>query len=243
MATFKTDKLIRELCKETGGLRKYNSMLGFLLLGIKDLLIFTVPFFREQEVKVNRFNSVPWPKDCIQPLALGIKCNGRIMALDVDASIMSGNHTAAHKSVSNYENDIDAFYSGNTDLGRLNVTSAGLGEWYGYDGNYNSLGYVNHDKNSRLSHIVGRVRTGDCLVMYYKSDGLEDCPDELPSEIESALVYFMLHRHELTNRPTIAEIHRKNYKEEVMRLRKFYQSGSIDDWVSAIRSNSKSSPR
>ncbi|WP_418360169.1 hypothetical protein [Sphingobacterium detergens] len=241
MATFKTDKLIRELCKETGGLRKYNSMLSYLLLGIKDLCIFTLPMFRQCEVQVNRFNAIPWPNDCVQPLAVGLECNGRIITLWVDNTIVSGHSVSM--SVSNYEEKIDEFYKGNTDLANLQVGSAGLGEWYGYDGNYNELGYINHDKKSRMSYIVGKVRTGDCLLMYYKSDGLEDCPDELPSETELPLTYFILHRHELTQRPSIAEFHRKNYKEEVIKLRKFYQSGSIDDWVAAIRSNSKSTPK
>ncbi len=244
MGTFKVDKLVREMCKETGGLRSYNSMLSFLILGIKDMNLHSVPMFRQQYVSVNQFNAILWPLDCVWPLAVGVEREGRIVALDIDYRIVADQCKKVDTSVSNMEKDLDSFFSGNIkSFSRLEVNSPGLGEWFGYDGSYNDLGYIKHDKSYRMSHIIGRVRSGDCLVMFYKSDGSGDCIDEVPSEFELPLRYFMLHWHDITKRPTVAEVHKNNYRQESVRLKKFYQSGTPDDWISAIRSNDKSSPK
>lgn len=242
MSYIKTDWIIKTLCKETGepDFLNYNQLLGYVLDGIKDLSLFAVPEYKVCKLTINSFNSIEWPIDCIKPLSVCLVRNEQAVVLDIDDNIIPQKNLVK-KKVNNWSID-DLFIHDAYDIDYLTYSFA-IGELYGFENNINRAGYIKHDKLNRQSYIKGSLRFGDEILFYYKSDGLENCPDSVPSEYKEALEFFALAKYYRSRNPGLAEVNRKNYKEEFTRLRKYYQDEGINSWIDALRNNVKSSPK
>lgn len=243
MSLLATDQIIKELCIETGepGFINYNRVMGCVLDGIRDLNIYSIPSYGIATLEISMMNSVDWPTDCIKPLCVFIVRNNRMVILDIDDNLAPEETVREAQSIPEADCQINDYLEGR--VSEFDAWNLGIGELYGIGHGFNHLGYIKHNKDARMTHIVGSIKTGDQVKMLYKSDGLSKCPDFVPAEIKEALEYFALHKYFRTRNPNLSEVNLKNYKERITRLNKFYGDEGIGAWVSAMNSNVISAPK
>jgi hypothetical protein len=216
-----------------------------MLDAIRDLNIFNMPVWSVKTLSISMFNTVDWPCDCIKPLIVALKRNGNVYALDVSDDILSTQQSASTTPSTTLLSVNDLFrIDGFIESFGWAVSNWNLGELYGAETMINSIGTVIHDKSNRQSFIQRcRIMTGDSIVFFYKSDGLSDTPECIPSECKECTEYFVLQKYYRVRNANLAENMRDKYKQEFYRLQRLYNDDGEMSWISAMNSNVKSSPK
>lgn len=247
MSVVATDLVIKQLCKETGepGFHNYTTIEGYMLDAIRDMNIFTMPVWSTKLLPISSFNTYDWPCDCIKPLVTALKRNGHFYLLEISEDLLS---TVITDTAPEDDSDCDVSdlfqIDGYIEAYGWNVYNWGLGELYGAETLVPPFGVVIHDKKQRLSYIKRcKVQTGDQIVSFYKSDGLEVCPEFIPGETKEVAELFVLQKYFRTRNPNLSAEMDDKYKQRLFRLERLYGEGTIEDWVRAVGSNSKSSPK
>lgn len=245
MAFVATDQIIKELCLELDdpGFLRYNKLLGGVLDGIRDLSIYNLPTYSYATLNLNAYNAVVWTCSCVKPLLTYLLRNGNMVLLDVDEGIRNTFPVSAEDQ---------AVAVADCSCGDLFLTDGfawsgqfnwGLGELYGLSGK-SCQGFVTHNKNNRQSFVTGRgLETTDQIVMYFKSDGLSECPKEVWAECKTAIEHYALYKYWRNRDPKLSELNLKNYKENFTRITKFENDEGLTPWSDAIYSNVRSSPK
>lgn len=247
MAMIATDMVIKQLCKETGepGFHNYTTIEGLMLDAIADLNIFTMPCWSVATIDITSFHTIDWPCDCIKPLVAALKRDNKHYLLSVSTDLLGILDPISTASEPESCEAGDLFrIDGFIETFGWSVWSWGLGELYGAETMLPPFGLITHDKQRNQSFIKGcRINTGDQVVMFFKSNGLTECPTFIPSEAKEQIEYFILQKYFRTRNPNLAAINRSNYKEENYRLSRFYDEGDEDTWIRAMNSNQISSPK
>lgn len=242
-----TDLIIKQLCKETGdpGFHNYTDMLGNVIDGIRDLSIYNMPSYAHAVLDISNFNAVEWPTGVVKPILTCLLRDGNCVILDVDDQLRSTYPQRSQESETiTSDNQIkDAFGIDGNYFRWSNGFNWGLGELYGLTGFY-AVGYVTHNKNTRQTTIKGNcLLSSDQIVMFYITDGLDDCPKFVPSECKTAIEHYALYKYYRTRNPGLGQQNLKDYKENFTRLNKFYTADDDYTWIAAMNSSTKSSPK
>lgn len=248
MSVVATEQIIIELCKETGepGLQNNQTLWGHLIDGIRDMAIFNMPTWEtKKDLKLNNYNAFEWPCSCVKPLITFMMRNGRALALDVDDNILSTLDT--NTSVTDFEtanNEIQDFFRIDNYNGFYSTYTWGLGEIYGFGAGYRHVGLVTHDPKRRQSFIKGcDLKTTDTFGMLFKSDGLSDEVEYVPSVCKEPLENFALYKYYRIRNPNLSEIFFDKYTQFCYRLSKFNNDEGPEIWNFAVNGNTKSSPK
>lgn len=244
-----TDMVIKQLCIRTGepGFHNYTTLQSFLLDSIRDLNIFSMPCWSVVTTGITPFNTFNWPCDCIKPLVTTLLRDGCHYLLEVSEDLI---HTLTSDRVKDPNTPTDCSVK---DLFQIDgfleaygwtIWSWGLGELYGANSLRPPFGLVIHDKANRRSFVKGfTLHTGDQIVMFFKSDGLSNCPEFIPAETKQVTEYFMLQKwYELRN-PSIAVEMERRYKEHLFRIERLYKDGDENSWTRAMYAGVQSSPK
>ncbi len=242
-----TDEIIKELCLANGDPQflGYNRFLGGVIDGIRDLSIFNMPCYSHAVLDINSYNSVEWPCSAIKPLVTCLLRDDRCVILDVSDDIVD---TFPVKRVDTPECSTDdeikdAFRIDGYYFNWYGSFNWGLGEIYGLS-SYMAYGYIQHNINTRMSTIKGNcVKSTDQVVMFFISNGLDECPKFVPDQCKTALKHYALYTYFMISNPNFSELSLKNYKENFTRLQKFDTGDDAHTWIAALNSNTKSSPK
>lgn len=249
MGFITVEQFTKELARLTGEpeFRNYNSIIGHLRRGYAQINMTSMPTLRTELISIDNKHCVQWPDDCIRPLMVGVKrenCN-YIINLALDSSIYLGPYGCCN-NVDEADCDIASF-NGVSDIGfwYWNVYDGNwvVGELYGMGQGYDCVGYVQHDKQNRLSYIKGRLSTTDKIAFSYKSSGVGCGLDIIPTEVEEALRQYIISAYYQISKPAISDRARQRYTQELTLLRKFNLDQSEEDWTQALTHNYKSSPK
>lgn len=253
-ALLSTDIKIKQLCLTTGepGFHNYSRLQGHMLSAIMDLNIYSLPCWSVKVLPITLINTVNWPCDCIKPLITTLRrkvgnkyCH---FLLEISEDLMDTlipNYvpsTTPDESLCTAKDffQIDGFI----EAYGWGVWSWGLGELYGQNTLLPPAGVVVPDKKNRQSYIKKcRIETGDDIVMFFKSSGLSECPEYIPSEAEQVVEYFILMKWYETRNPNLADDMERKYKERLFRLDSFNSDTGESEWTRAMGSNTKSSPK
>lgn len=242
-----TDQIIKELCLEMGDPQflNYSRLLGGVLDGIRDLSLFNMPSYSHAVLDINHYNAVDWPCGLVKPLMTCLLREGRCVVLAVDDNIVNSYNDHNVKVVTpESEHQIkDMFNIDGAYFSWYGNFNWGLGEIYGLTSMIVN-GYVSHNKNLRQSTIKGNcTHSSDQVVIFYITDGLDDCPMFVPTECKTAIEHYALYKFFRTRDPNLSERNLRNYKENFTRLNKFWTGDDVTTWNIAMNSNVKSSPR
>lgn len=231
MALIKVDQIVRELCRITGepDFRNYDTILSHVVNAVRELQIYAIPSVKTVTLKATSLKSLKWPSDCVKPLIVGVKRNGRTCNLSFDNSVHTGGCTPC--SVSEAELEVNYILDG------YNGLILKLGEYEGFGSGYDSIGLVKHNKDKRESYIICRTRKDDTFPFSYISDGVEDGIEEVPGECVITIQQFVLWMYYLIAKPTISDRARIMYEREFIKLRKLYQDNGIEEWIKAVKRN------
>jgi hypothetical protein len=247
MSIVAIDQIVKELCNETGepGLQNYDTLLGKVLDGIRDLSIFNMPIWKAEQVDLNGYNAICWPNDCVKPLAVVLERNGRKIALDVSDDIYDTVGAVNKVTISDVNNEVgDFFRNDGYYQDWYSLFNWGLGEVYGLNTGYGNSGVATHNKDRKQTIVQGvTLKDEDKLWFFYKSDGLGDATQCVPSECKEAIEYFALSKYFRTRNPNLGSLNRENYKQEFYRLQRLYADESEQAWAKTMLSNVKSSPK
>ena len=248
MALIRLDQVVKELCRECGepDYRNYNALLSHVRRGYMGLNLSNMPSTRWVNLMLNNLNAIEWPEDCIKPIIVGLCRGGRIVNLDVDPYLCLPNYCTC-KTLSEAQKEVDEFALGvaGSPYGYYyyNTYDSGIGELYGVGGGYNSLGYIKHDKENRMTYVQGPYAEGDTFVLYYKCDvnilGLV----AIPVEVERAVREYAFYEYYRVKAPTLSDRAWERYKAMVTELNKFNQARTESEWISALTSNEMSAPK
>jgi len=247
MSVVATEQIVIELCKEVGepGLQNSQTMWGCVFDAIRDLSLHAMPCWGVTKgLTINGINSLCWPSACVKPLMTFITRNERSFALAVDDSLL-GNVNRTPTNTTPDETLWEFFCS---DLFNIvapyQTWNFGAGEVYGLPADFWKTGVVTYDPQKRKSFINGcQIQSTDTFGMFYKSDGLDKCPEWVPSQAKEAIEYFALGKYYRTRNPQLGAINRENYKQEMYRLSVWEADEGITAWIDAFRSNVVSSPK
>lgn len=247
MGVIATEQIVIELCKETGepGFQNNQTIFGCVFDAIRDLSLHAMPCWGVTEGLVtNSYNGICWPAACVKPLMTFITRNRRSFALSVDDSLLGTINktqvdTCPDDDLTNFFRS-DLFYA----LSPYQSWNFGLGEVYGLSSGFWKTGVVTYDPSRRQSFINGcKIESTDTFGMFYKSDGLDKCPEWVPSQAKEAIEYFSLGKYYRTRNPSLGAVNRANYKEELYRLSAWESDEGITAWIDAMRSNVMSAPK
>lgn len=251
-----TEQIVIELCKEIGepGLQGNQTVWGAVFDAIRDLSLHAMPCWAVTEgLTLNSYNALCWPNACVKPLMTFITrtCTAkdgtlhkRSFALAINDSLLG----TLNSTNSDMTPDDQLWEFFRTDfaytLFPYQTWNFGLGEVYGLPSDFWKTGVVTYDPTRRQSFINGvSVLSTDTYGMFYKSDGLEKCPEWVPSQCKEAIEFFALGKYYRTRNPSIGAENRKNYKEEFYRVSSFEEDEGVAGWIDAFRSNVMSAPK
>jgi hypothetical protein len=248
MAVVATEQIVIELCKETGeaGLQNNQVLWGAVFDAIRDLSLHAMPSWGVTKgLTANNMNAICWPTACVKPLMTFITRNGKSFALAVDDSLLGTiNYTAPGNQTP--DDMLWEFFRSDAFFTVYPYTSwnFGLGEIYGMQAGYWTEGVVTHDPTRRQSFVNGcTVNSGDTFGYFFKSDGLSECPEWVPSQMKEAIEKFALWKYFRVRNPNLAEMFWIKYQGEMYRLSSFESDEGITAWIDAFRSNVLSSPK
>lgn len=251
-----TEQIVIELCKETGepGLTNNQTIYGCVFDAIRDLSLHAMPCWGVTEgLTANNMNAICWPKACIKPLMTFVtrtktQDDGTLLkrsfALAVSDSLLGTINKMPMDA--NPDNNLWEFFRSDFFYAYYPYPSwnFGLGEIYGLPIDYFKTGIVTYDPPRRQSFINGcSLQSTDTFGMFYKSDGMCEPPEFVPSECKEAIEYFALAKYYRTRNPQLGELNKKNYKEEFYRLQSFLSDEGITAWIDAFRSSVMSAPK
>lgn len=248
MGVVATEQIVIELCKETGepGLSNNQTLFGAVFDAIRDLSLHAMPCWGTTKgLTLNNFNAFCWPKACVKPLMTFITRRGRSFALAVDDSLLGTVNTV---NANNQTPDEALWEFYRTDLAYAlypyQSWNFGVGEIYGLQSDFFKTGVVTYDSTKRMCHIQGcTVLSTDTFGLFYKSDGLDVCPEWVPSQAKEAIEYFALAKYYRTRNPQLGALNRENYKQEMYRLSAWEADEGITAWIDAFRAGVMSSPK
>lgn len=244
MSGVATDMVLKELCRETGEpeFHNYTRLQGYMLDSIRELNIFSMPTWSTALLNITSFNTVDWPCDCVKPLLTVLKRKNCYYLLSVDEEILG---TVIPNQPDTQCNVEDLFrIDGFIEAYGWSIWSWGLGELYGAETMIPPFGKVIHDKKNRQSYIKScRIETGDQIFLFFKSDGLSECPKFIPPECKEVSEFFILMKWFRVRNPNLSAEMDVKYKERLYRMEKWYNEDGEDSWVRAMNSNTVSSPK
>jgi|SRR5579863_1407789 len=253
-ALLATDLKLKQLCKTTGepGFHNYTILQGHMLSAIMDMNIYSMPCWSLKTLPITLYNTVNWPCDCIKPLLtvlkrpVGSKFHHYLLEISEDLmDTLIPNYvpsTSIDQTLCTAEDffQIDGFI----EAFGWGVWSWGLGELYGVQTLRPPYGVVVQDKKQRQSYIKKcQIKTGDEIVMFFRSSGLDECPEFIPAEAEQVIEYFVLMKWYETRNPNLGESMERKYKERLFRFDRFTMDGDEEQWTRAMYANVKSSPK
>jgi hypothetical protein len=253
MSAVAIDQIVKELCVETGepGLQNYDTLLGKVLDGVRDLNIFNLPTWTATTVTLNNYNAICWPKGTIKPLMVVMERNGHKVALAVTSDIIDTiGDTSTDAQMMAASDEIDSFFltNGSRDIaGWFPIFNWGLGEVYGLNTGYTVGGIVTHDKSRRQSFVRNiRVQDGDKFYFLAKADGLDALVQQdlcVPGECKEAIEYFALSKYFRTRNPNLASVNQENYRQQFYRLQRYNDTDDENAWVAMMLASNRSSPK
>lgn len=247
MGVVATEQIVIELCKETGepGFANNRTIWGAVFDAIRDLALHAMPCWGVTEgLTANNLNAICWPSAAIKPLMTFVTRNGRSFALAVDDSLLGTiNKTPVD---TNPDDDLWEFFR--TDLfcalTPYQTWNFGLGEVYGLSSGFWKTGVVTYDIPRRRSFINGcTILSTDTFGMFYKSDGLDTCPEWVPSQAKEAIEKFALAKYYRVRNPSLGDRMWERYQQEFYRLSTFEDDEGVGAWINAFNSNVVSSPK
>lgn len=247
MGVVATEQIVIELCKETGepGLQNNQTIWGAVFDAIRDLSLHAMPCWGVTTgLTANNVNAICWPSACVKPLMTFLTRNGRSFALAVDDSLLG----TVNKTTATSTPDDALWEFFRTDLffaiAPYESWNFGLGEVYGLASDTFKTGVVTIDPSRRQSFVNGcTLLSTDTLGMFYKSDGLSETPEWVPSQAKEAIEYFALAKYYRTRNPNLGAINRENYKQETYRLSAWESDEGITAWLDAFRAGTISAPK
>ena len=247
MGLLPTDLIIKELCIRTGepGFHNYGAIEGLMLDAIRDINIYTMPCWSVANLSLTTFNTVGWPCDLVKPLVTALKRNGNYYLLEISDSLID---TLKPNLTSDSEQEIDVTQLPNIDQYIQDygwgVWSWDLGELYGSTNMKPAFGKIIHDYKNRQSFIKNcKIKTGDTVTMFFKSDGVQKTPLYIPSEAKDVVEYYILQKYYMIANPNLSSRMEQMYKERLFRLSRFLDDNSEDGWIRSMNSNTISSPK
>jgi len=233
MAVVPIDQKVRQLCRETGepDYKNYDTILSHIRGALIDLNLYVIPSVKTFTMEADHLGNLKWPCSCVRPLIISLIRNGKSCNLHVDSGVASSNGCGC-RNISDAENLIDSYVLGNefgTDIFYLNefgVKRYGMG--------FNDLNVVNHDQENRLSHLRCKVMKGDKFEFTCITDGVSDGVTHIPVEAEVAIDEWVFWKYYRRSNLGISDRGRERYQQEFMRLRKFYNDTTIEDWIRAV---------
>lgn len=257
MGVVATEQIVIELCKETGepGLQNNQTIYGCVFDAIRDLSLHAMPCWGVTEgLTLNSYNAFCWPSACVKPLMTFITrtctdnsgtTHKRSFALAIDDSLLGTiNHTS--QTPITHDDALWEFFRTDFAYSLYPYTSwnFGLGEVYGMQSDMWKTGVVTYDPSRRQSFVNGvKVQSTDTYGCFYKSDGLSETPEWVPSQAKEAIEYFALAKYYRTRNPQLGTINRENYKQEMYRLSVWEADEGITAWLDAFNSNTISAPK
>lgn len=257
MGIVATEQIVIELSKEVGepGLHASQTLFGCVFDAIRDLSLHAMPCWGVTEgLTLNSYNAMCWPSACVKPLMTFITriCTDnegnqhkRSFALSVDDSLL-GTINKTSNTGNNCDQDMWQFFRSDLFNAVYPYTSwnFGLGEVYGMPSDYWKTGVVTYDPPRRQSFINGcTALSTDTYGVFYKSDGLSECPEWVPSQCKEAIEKFALAKYFRVRNPNLGASMFSMYQGEMYRLSSFESDEGITAWIDAFRSNQISSPK
>lgn len=246
MGAVATDEIIKKLCRETGepGLHNYTTIEGLMMDSIRDLNLFSMPTWSVKLLNLTSFNTINWPCDCVKPLLTVLKRGNCRYLLSVDDEIIDT--VTPENTTTDTECDTTDLFQidGFIETFGWSIWNWGLGELYGAESMLPPFGVVIHDKKNRQSYIKRvKLQTGDQIYLFFKSDGLTECPEYIPSECNEVTELFILWKYYRIRNPNLSDNFDVKYKERLYRLESWYSQEGPDSWNRAMNSNTHSAPK
>ena len=250
MSIVATDQVLKELCRETGepGFHNYTTLQGYMLDCIRELNIYSLPTWSKKQLNITAVNTFDWPCDCVKPLMTVLKRGNQRFLLSVSDDIVGtvGPTPAELAQTPPTECEVEDLYAldGFIESFGWSFWNWGLGEIYGANTLLPPFGLVVHNPKGRNSFIKGcNLKTGDQIILIFKSDGLADCPEFIPSETKECSEFFILMKYYRRRDPNFSERMDVKYKERLYRLERFDSDEDLDQWTRAFYSSDHSAPK
>lgn len=248
MGTVATDQVIKEMCRETGepGLHNYTTLQGYMLDSIRELNMFSMPTWSTALLNITAFNTIDWPCDCVKPLLTVLFRKNKYYLLsvsnDIIGSVIPNELPEADDTQCNAEDLLSI--DGYIEAYGWSIWNWGLGEVYAAETMLPPFGVVVEDKKNRQSYIKRcKLQTGDQIYLFFKSDGLGDCPEFIPAEVKEVTEFFILMKWYRRRNPSMFEMMDAKYKERLFRVERWWNDEGEDAWIRAMNSNTVSSPK
>lgn len=257
MGVVATEQIVIELCKETGepGLQNNQTIYGAVFDAIRDLSLHAMPCWGVTEgLTLNSYNALCWPSACVKPLMTFItrSCTNkegniekRSFALSVDDSLLGTINKSSQTDITP-DDALWEFFRTDFAYSLYPYTSwnFGLGEVYGMQSDMWKTGVVTYDPTRRQSFVNNvRIESTDTYGIFYKSDGLSECPEWVPSQCKESIEKFALAKYYRVRNPSLGDRMWERYQQEFYRLSSFESDEGVTAWIDAFRSNVQSAPK
>lgn len=225
------DQVIRTLCRATGepDFKNYDTIGTHVRGAMVDLNIYVLPSVKSVEMCADQLGNLKWPKDCVKPLMVGVRYKGRdIRNVSID-SIISPASDGGFGSISEVEEDI--YNAPGNGEACFSHDGASL---QGYGCGYDRLKIATHSKDDRSTNLKFKIRQGTTFLFTYIADGISCGITHIPVEAEVAVEEWVFWKYYKRTDKGLSRESKQNYRDEHVRLRKFYQDQSLEDWIIAI---------
>lgn len=226
------DKIVRDACRHMGDTdyKYYSTMLQFVHDCLRDLYLYVIPDVNRMTYKTivkdcTGNKTIDLPFDYVYYTKIGLKYRGKIFLLTRRDDFVD---VECEEPININECDRRVKFYNYFNNGQF-------GELYGLTGGRNALGYYTEDRpNNRI--LFRSIPDDAQVVLEYKSNGVGDGAELIPTECENAIRYYaLMHRYHSLN-AGMANNFERLYKVEYRKLKKLYQSMTQKEWEDILYS-------
>jgi len=212
----------------------------------------TLHIFLMNEISVKSIilpcdNIMDLPCDFVKETKIGvINSQGRIATMSIDKSLRVPSVAKTDIDVTNALMDIELnnaeavffpFYN------TFGIDGGFLGEMYGFACSLNPLGYFNVDRASRTLSVASSIPRDMELIIEYKSDGVSEGLQLVPTEIVNLLTYKCKSMFCLDKKDPRHNTFENLYQVEYKQIKKLYYGKPIDVYASVFKRYHQSAPK
>lgn len=246
MSGVSTDLMIRERSLEVGemGLHAYTRFQGYIIDFIRETSIYSMPVWTNELINISPFHTVPWPKHLVKPILAVLQRDNKRFLLSVSNDLFDA--LPDLPDTNDNECNAEDLYrlDGMIDVFGWSIWNWGLGELYGAGTILPPFGKIVNDYNKRQSYIKGvKLKTGDQVWLFFKSNGLKNCPKYIPDEAKDCCEFYMLMKYFRIKDQNLSDVMDAKYKERLYRLEEFHNDATEDEWIRAVNGNTISAPK
>jgi hypothetical protein len=192
-------------------------------------------------------NIMDLPCDFVKETKIGvINANGRIATMTVDRSLRIPPVASSTADVDRALEDILTDSASAVFFPFYNTFGIGggfIGELYGYACSLNTLGYFNIDRKERTIAVASTLPSDMELIIEYKSDGVSDGLQLVPTEIVNLITYKCKSIFCLDKKDQRHVTYENQFEVEYKQIKKLYYAKKIDHYAQVMAQYNQSAPK